>query len=27
MMLNRLAFDLVAGTPGHRAAILRSEIL
>jgi len=23
-MWNRLAFDLVAGTPGHRAAILRS---
>jgi len=26
-MWNRPAFDLVAGTPGHRAAILRAEIL
>jgi len=24
---NRLAFDPVAGAPGHRAMILRSEIL
>jgi len=27
IMWDRLAFDLAAGTPGHRAAILRSEIL